>query len=186
MFFFDAFAAFFGLLQLELSPGSQRTFFEPSIANSCWSSRARGCRSRREFHSQATRHGAAFSPHFAAFFWAPSNRTLSPGGGHFVPVIVLHEFQQSFEFVVVPQIPFIVRVLDKSVLPQRQVRTEPNCAVFGRLHWCSSWTRLINMPVEVLRQVPVGPDSAVGMNCSNKFQQFKASISHRCGSLSGC
>ena len=35
---------------------------------------------RREFHSQATRHGAAFSPHFAAFFWAPSSRTLSPPG----------------------------------------------------------------------------------------------------------
>ena len=80
---------------------------------------------------------------FCCFFWAPSSRTLSPAGGHFVPVIVLHEFQQSFEFVVVPQIPFIVRVLDKSVLPQRQVRTVPNCAVFGRLHWCSSWTRLL-------------------------------------------
>ena len=31
-------------------------FFEPSMPNKCWSSRAPGCRGRPEFYSQVTRH----------------------------------------------------------------------------------------------------------------------------------
>ena len=44
-----------------------------------------------------------------------------------VPVnmqLKFHEFD-----ILVPQIQFIVRVLDISVLPQRKARTVPNCAV---------------------------------------------------------
>ena len=50
------FAAFFALLLTELSPRCQRTFLKPSMANSCWSSRARGWRGRRESDCQAFCH----------------------------------------------------------------------------------------------------------------------------------
>ena len=48
----------------------------------------------------------------------------------YVPVTMLHNFQQFFEFVFlkVPQVQFIVRVLDTVVIPQRQVCTVSNCA----------------------------------------------------------
>ena len=39
----------------------------------------------------------------------------------------------------VPQIQFIDRVLDIHVMPQRQVRTVPNCAELGRPPQRSSW-----------------------------------------------
>ena len=46
----------------------------------------------------------------------------------------------------VPQIQFINRVLGIPVVPQRQVFTVPNCAEYGRLHWCSAWVRLLPRP----------------------------------------
>ena len=52
------------------------------------------------------------------------------GGPRGVDVIMQRKFQQFFEFVIVPQIQFIVRVLNTSVVPQRQVRTVPNCAEY--------------------------------------------------------
>ena len=46
-----------------------------------------------------------------------------------VPVNMQLKFQQFYEFdILVPQFQFIVRVLDISAVPQRQVRTVPNCA----------------------------------------------------------
>ena len=46
-----------------------------------------------------------------------------------VSVIMQLKFKQFYEFdIFVPQILFIVRALDISVMPQRQVRTVPNCA----------------------------------------------------------
>ena len=42
--FFAVFTAIFWTPPVEVSPGSQRFFFGPSMAHSCWSSRARGWR----------------------------------------------------------------------------------------------------------------------------------------------
>ena len=65
-----------------------------------------------------------------------------------VPVTVLHKFQQTklFENLEVPLFQFIDRVLDMAGMPQRQVRTVPNCAEFCRLHRCSAWERLLTRP----------------------------------------
>ena len=61
------------------------------------------------------------------------------GVGCDVSVNVQLKFQQSFEFIIVPLIQFIVRVLDITVSPQRQVRTMPtaqkNVATPPRSSW---------------------------------------------------
>ena len=71
-----------------------------------------------------------------------------------VPVIMQLRFQQFCEFnILVPGIQFIVRVLDISVLPQRQVRTVPNCAG-DREDFTGAVLGWLVAPVVVQRQVP--------------------------------
>ena len=66
---------------------------------------------------------------------------LTPWAVCDVSVIMQLKFQQSSEFVFVPQIQFIVRVLDISVLHRAryaQCQTLQQTVVFSR---CVSWTR---------------------------------------------
>ena len=68
--------------------------------------------------------------------------------------IMQFKFQQSFEFTIVPQIQFIVRVLDIAVMPQRQVRTVPHCAGDRAALAGAVLGMVVDTPVVVQRQVP--------------------------------
>ena len=77
-----------------------------------------------------------------------------------VPVITQLELQQfmAYENVEVPQIQFIVTVLDIPVATQRRLPTVQTVLKTGESHRCSSWTRLMT-PVAFQRLVP-GRDRA--------------------------
>ena len=64
------------------------------------------------------------------------------------------KFQQSFEFIILHRTPFIVRVLDIAVVPQRQVRTVPNCAGDRAAFTGAVLGPVVDMPVVVQRQAP--------------------------------
>ena len=80
--------------------------------------------------------------------------------GH-VPVILQLKFLQSmsYENVKVPQIQFIVRVLDIPVATESGTCSAKLCRRPARFHRCSSWV-VVDAPVVVQRLVSDGPDSA--------------------------
>ena len=89
--------------------------------------------------------------------WRP-DRAVAMAGLAVVVVgvsgILQFRFQQSFEFIIVPQIQFIVRVLDIAVMPQSLECTVSNCAGDRAAPTGAVLGMVVDTPVVVQRQVP--------------------------------